>query len=346
MKRTTVAGIAAVVTTSVLLLPGVATGEAPAAKPSKPVVPSGLSGLRVLLTNDDSAQAKDTVRGTDGRGLYELRHALCAAGADVVVVAPWSQQSGAGARFTTPGGHPVPITVQKVAAPASYQDDCGDAPSAGPVYGVCLTAGQCTSASPSASPSDAVYVGLNRLVPDHYWADGPDVVLSGINFGQNVGALVNHSGTVGAAITAQEHGVPTVAFSAEVSFHDLTATPFVPTATFAVSLLERLLAKDSLTPGTALNVNFPFIEADETLGRPVLTTTGTGNDIGSNYSGEVGIEGGTYQLLVGAAIEETRSRADTTALHKNNIAITPLDGDWTKTGSGHAFERIVRGWRP
>jgi 5'/3'-nucleotidase len=260
--------------------------------------------------------------------------------------APWAQQSGAGARFTTPGGRPVPITVQPVTAPASYQGDCGDAPSGGAVYGVCLSGGPCTSSSPSGSPADAVYIGLNRLVPDNYWADGPDVVLSGVNFGQNVGALVNHSGTVGAAVTAQEHGVPTVALSAEVSFHDLSATPFSQTSAFAVSLLERLVAKDALTPGTALNVNFPFIEADETLGHPVLTTTGTGNDIGSNYTGEVGVEGGTYQLLVGASTDETRSRADTTALHENNIAITPLDGDWTATGAGHAFEQIVQGWRP
>ena len=61
------------------------------------------AGLKVLLTNDDSARGLDAGFGTDGKGLYELRKALCAAGADVLVVAPWSQQSGAGARMTTPG---------------------------------------------------------------------------------------------------------------------------------------------------------------------------------------------------------------------------------------------------
>ena len=47
-----------------------------------------LTGLKVLVTNDDSARGLDAGFGTDGKGLYELRKALCAAGADVLVVAP------------------------------------------------------------------------------------------------------------------------------------------------------------------------------------------------------------------------------------------------------------------
>ncbi|RHW24633.1 hypothetical protein D0Z08_23120 [Nocardioides immobilis] len=344
MKRTTVGGLTAALTASVLFLPGTATGGPALAAPA--AEPPSLDGLRVLLTNDDSAQAQDTARGTDGRGLYELRQELCAAGADVVVVAPWSQQSGAGGRVTTPGGRPVPITVQAVASPAEYAGDCGDAPSGGPVYGVCVAASPCTATSPSASPSDAVLVGLSRVVPDHYWSDGPDVVLSGINFGQNVGELVNHSGTVGAAVTAQEQHVPSVAFSAEVSFADLTATPFAQTAEFAVGLIERLVEVDALSRADALNVNFPFVGADEQLGRPVLTVTGAATDIAFDYSGDVGVEGGTYQLVVGAPTDEPRRRADTTALRNNDIAITPLDGDWTAHTDGDRYRRILQGWRP
>src|SRR5947208_2822143 len=54
-----------------------------------------LDGVKVLISYDDSMQAAHP-SGSDGRGLYEMRRALCAAGADVVVVAPWGPQSGAG----------------------------------------------------------------------------------------------------------------------------------------------------------------------------------------------------------------------------------------------------------
>src|SRR5689334_15168754 len=95
LLRTCAAGLTlALGGTLAALLP---TGSAGAATP----VPT-VAGLKVLITNDDSARGLDSSFGTDGKGLYELRKALCAAGADVLVVAPWSQQSGAGARMTSP----------------------------------------------------------------------------------------------------------------------------------------------------------------------------------------------------------------------------------------------------
>ncbi|GAA3654221.1 5'/3'-nucleotidase SurE [Nocardioides ginsengisoli] len=320
-------------------------GQGQAAEPGgRPAAAAPLAGLKVLIANDDSAQGRDTRYGTDGRGLYTLRSALCAAGADVVVVAPWSQQSGAGGRMTPPGSAPVAITVQKVTAPAAYAGDCAAAPSGGPVYGVCVGAAPCTSTSPSASPADAVMIGLDRVVPDHYWSEGPDVVLSGINFGQNVGTLINHSGTVGAAITAHEHGVATLALSAEVSFADLAATQFVPAADFTVDLLGRLVRRDLLTPDLALNVNVPFLEDPGTPLRPALTAAGTSADIDNSYTGAVGIDGGTYRLVVGPATPETRRDADTDALKANRVSVTPLDGDYTAGGRASRVNQVLAGW--
>ena len=56
---------------------------------------NSVKGLRVLLTNDDSIQGRKAM-GHDGLGLYQLRKALCAAGADVIVIGPWGRQSGKG----------------------------------------------------------------------------------------------------------------------------------------------------------------------------------------------------------------------------------------------------------
>lgn len=314
--------------------------------PVQAAAPTDLSGLKVLLTNDDSARGLDAGYGTDGKGLYELRKAFCAAGADVLVVAPWSQQSGAGARMTTPGFAPVPLSVQAVTVPATYADDCADSSTGGAVFGVCQSAGPCSSAVPSASPADAVNVALSRFAAT-YWAEGPDLVLSGVNFGQNVGSTLNHSGTVGAAVTAREYGVPAFAFSAEVP-RNLAQIPFVPftqTAEFAVDLVAKTIRSRQLKPGLVLNTNYPFVEAGETLGKPVTTVAGTSNDIGLTFGGDVPRTGGTYLLSAGTPAPETRKNADTTALARNDIPITPLDGDWTLPQNGGFLSVLLRLFR-
>ncbi|KAA1418630.1 hypothetical protein F0U44_09015 [Nocardioides humilatus] len=301
-----------------------------------------ISGLKVLLTNDDSARGLDSSFGTDGKGLYELRKALCAAGADVLTVAPWSQQSGAGARMTTPGFAPVPLTVQAVTAPAAYVGDCSSAPSAGAVFGVCQGAAPCTSTSPSASPSDAVHVALSRFAAN-YWSGGPDVVLSGTNFGQNVGSTLNHSGTVGAVVTAHEYGVPALAFSAEVprSLSQIPLTPFADTAAFAVRLLGQLVASNALEDGLVLNVNHPFVADGGAVGGPVATVAGTSSDLGLTYAGDVPATGGTYQLSAGAPATETRDKADTTALAADKISVSRLDGDWSLKQAGIKVNQVL-----
>ena len=308
-----------------------------------PPDPHPLAGLKVLITNDDSARGLDANFGTDGKGLYELRKALCAAGADVLVVAPWSQQSGAGARMTTPGFAPVPLTVQSVTPPAAYAGDCATTSTAGAVFGVCQSAGPCSSSTPSASPADAVNIALSRFAAN-YWASGPDVLLSGINFGQNVGSTLNHSGTVGAAVTAHEYAVPALAFSAEVP-RNLAQIPFVPfaqTAAFATEMLTKLVRKRSLEDDLVLNVNYPFLDTGETLGKPVFTVAGTSNDIGLTFQGAVPRTGGTYTLVAGTPAAETERKADTTALARNDIPVTRLDGNWTMPQQGGVLTLLLR----
>ncbi len=310
------------------------------AAPEPPAAP--LAGLKVLITNDDSARGLDSNFGTDGKGLYELRKALCAAGADVLVVAPWSQQSGAGARMTTPGFAPVPLTVQAVTPPAAYAGDCATTSTGGAVFGVCQSAGPCTSSTPSASPADAVNIALSRFA-SNYWAAGPDVLLSGINFGQNVGSTLNHSGTVGAAVTAHEYGVPALAFSAEVprNLAQIPLVPFAQTAAFATELLSKQVRKRGLVDGLVLNVNYPFLDTGEKLGKPVFTVAGTSNDIGLTFQGAVPRTGGTYSLVAGTPAAETERNADTTALARNDIPITRLDGNWTMPQPGGPLAVLI-----
>lgn len=345
-------------TRTVLTAMAVALGAAPlglalnaTATPTAgaPATTPDLTGVRVLITNDDSAQGRDTRFGTDGRGLYELRKSLCAAGADVVVVAPWMQQSGASSGMAAPGIEPVPLTVAPMTVPASYAGDCADSPSAaeGPaVFGVCRANIPCDATTPSATPADATSVALTRFLADNYWADGPDVVLSGVNFGHNVAGSVNHSGTVGAVVTAMEHHVASIAVSAEVAkdLAKLARTPFAQTAAFTTDLLSRLNAADLLDADLALNVNYPFLEDGETAGDPVMTVVGDSNDIPMALDGDVDRQGGTYLLGVGAPVAEPLAKADITALRANKVSVTPLDGNWGAATASAAVGDLIAQW--
>lgn len=307
---------------------------------------ASLAGMKILLVNDDSVQGVSPIY-QDGKGLYEMRKALCAAGADVIAVGPWAQQSGMSARVASPGAAPVPLTVQAVTPPAAYTGDCASSASGGAVFGVCQAA-TCVAASPSASPADATLIALKRFLPDNYWPTGPDLVVSGTNFGQNAGEAVNHSGTLGAVVSALELAKPAIAFSAEV---DLTCTPnpfdcipFTQTAAFAVDLIAGLKAANQFkVKNLALNVNYPVVRADETLGTVVTAKVGTGTNLGFDYSGTVGAAGGTYSLVLGQPVPETlKKMADTTELNNNNIVVTRIDGNWGK-GAGKAIKNVLAG---
>lgn len=312
------------VLTTLLLSSSLFAGTASGSRPNPPAT---VAGLRVLLVNDDGVQARSPL-GNDGKGLYELRKALCAAGADVVVVGPWGVQSGMGGRITTSGA----LTVAAAPVPAAYQGDCAGAPSAGKAFGVCAAAA-CEATSPSASPSDAVLVAVQRFVPDNVWADGADVVLSGINWGANAGLGVFHSGTTSAAVTAHELGQPAVAFSEQLNTacfaNPASCPPFAGHAAFAVDLLGKLRRARMFDEDLLLNVNYPHLAAGETIGKPVVNRLGVSADLSFGYSGTVGGTGGTYGVTLVPNPPETRRNADTTALNKNQISLVPLDGDWT-----------------
>jgi 5'-nucleotidase len=321
------------------LVIGLFAGQAGAA-PTKP--PANVKGLKVMLTNDDSVQGIKT-DGSDGQGLYEVRKALCAAGADVIVVGPWGQQSGQGGRITT--DRVTGLTVSPVTPPAAYAGDCADAASGGRVYGVCNSNTTCDATSPSASPADTVILGVNSFLPATFWPKGPDLVVSGMNWGQNAGAVVSHSGTTNAAVTAHELGKPAIALSEELQIScaiDGTGCPaYTPGAAFTVKLLGKLRGAGQLTKSLLLNVNFPHIGAGEKLGKPAINVFGDGDMLAIGWTGAATEEGGTYKLGYPTVRVSTQKNADTAALKANKISIVPMTGDWTATPSA-ALTKVVK----
>ncbi|MEV6602584.1 5'/3'-nucleotidase SurE [Kutzneria sp. NPDC051319] len=173
------------------------------------------SPLRVLVTNDD---------GIDSPGLIALARCAVELGHDTVIAAPSVEASGTGAGLTASGGH------RSVGVSRRIVEDLPDVPA----YAV------------DSHP------GLIALLACRgAFGDRPDLVLSGINFGANIGRALIHSGTVGAALTAHVNGVTALAVSLDV--------PWDPPGTALWDVVDPYV-KDVLgliEPGAVLNLNVP-----------------------------------------------------------------------------------------
>ena len=101
----------------------------------------------------------------------------------------------------------------------------------------------------SGTPADCVKIALAELLPEP-----PELVVSGINLGSNVGINVLYSGTVSAATEAAILGVKGVAFS--LDSYDQNAD-FASAASLARELLEQVLAWAAWNHGVCLNINLP-----------------------------------------------------------------------------------------
>ncbi|MET9955073.1 5'/3'-nucleotidase SurE [Streptomyces sp. NPDC006339] len=295
-----------------------------------------LAGLRVLLSNDDSMQAAKASHA-DGLGLYEIRKALCDAGADVVVMAPWQVQSGKGTAVTNGG---TLTLAERTRLPAGYENDCSGTPSGSPVYGICLSDRPCAADSPSATPSDTVKFALRTgLAAKAGWTDGPDLVVTGINSGPNVSAQVNDSGTVGAALAAIDQGVPAVAFS---SSGDASQTRFPVAnyrahARFAAGLLAGMRDRGLFTDRFALKVDYPDVSAGQRAKPPVWSSVGHGQVVWHAYRPAAPGGADSYDITLGVCPDrpgdrctETVRDADSTALLKRgHITVVPVTADRT-----------------
>lgn len=292
---------------------------------------SSLRGLRILLTNDDSMRAERPTN-SDGLGLYEIRKAFCAAGADVVVIAPWSVQSGRGTAVTNSGS----IQLGSKDLPAGYESDCAGAPAKGVVVGLCVDTVPCTATSPGATPSDTVKFATRGGLHDIAgWTGEPDLVVSGSNSGLNIANSVTDSGTVGAAVAAIEEGIPAVAFSSSANA-DNTSFPvenYRATAEWGARFVAGLRSNRLLDQHDfALNVNYPNISAGASAKRAVWASVSDGTFAYHSYAKQ---PDGSYKIGLAACsglptCTVTRKDADKTwVLDRGHITVVPINWDRT-----------------
>jgi 5'-nucleotidase len=169
------------------------------------------------------------------------------------------------------------------------------------------------------TPTDCVALAVSELL------DGrPDIVLSGINHGANMGEDVLYSGTVAGAMEATILGIPAVALS--FAGRDSSAiTRFGPLVS---ELLPQLVRLDGFPPETLLNVNFPAIEPSAVkgvqvtrLGRRVYTDSITR---ASDPSGK------EYFWIGGGGVSwSADDGTDFRAVEQGYISVTPLHLDLT-----------------
>ncbi len=178
------------------------------------------------------------------------------------------------------------------------------------------------------TPADCVNLALVKLLPSR-----PDLLVSGINRGANLGEDVFYSGTVGGAREGTFFGVPSIAFSLAV--REAKDMDFGPAAAFAARLAAVVLEK-GLPERTLLNVNVP-------PGRPqgvIVTVQGR-----REHEGTI-LEGVDPRRRPYYWIEEGRDRwlvdetSDIMAVRKGLISVTPLQTDTTH----HAAIAALRVW--
>ena len=116
------------------------------------------------------------------------------------------------------------------------------------------------------TPTDCVIMGVREILPGR-----PDLVLSGVNRGQNAADDVTYSGTIAGAMEGTLVGIRSIALSQGYNFSDEgRVVPYEVAETHAVDVLRKCLATD-LPEGTLLNVNFPNCKPDEVKGVAVTT---------------------------------------------------------------------------
>lgn len=182
----------------------------------------------------------------------------------------------------------------------------------------------------SGTPTDCVHVALTGLLEKD-----PDMVVSGINHGANLGDDVIYSGTVAAAMEGRFLGLPAIAVSL---VHDESPEHF-STAAEAAARLVAQLRRDPLPADTILNVNVPDLPWDEIKGFEVTR-------LGHRHRAEPCVATkdprGRLMYWIGpaGAEEDAGPGTDFDAIRRGYISVTPIHVDLTRY---QALEQVA-GW--
>lgn len=243
--------------------------------------------MKILISNDD---------GILSNGIRALIEALSPCH-DVYVVAPDRERSAAGHSLTL---H-TPLRVEEIDAK----------------YG----AKKCWMTT--GTPGDCIKLAINAILTEN---EKPDIVISGINHGPNLGADILYSGTVSCAMEGAIMGYPSIATSLASLRNEYEDFKF---ASEFIALLLNRLDKYKIPPKTILNINIPGLEKEDIAG---IAITELGNRIFTdNYEKRIDPRGKVYYWMAGELVtEQENANSDISAIRNNKISITPVTYEMTR----------------
>jgi len=243
--------------------------------------------MNILISNDD---------GIHANGIKALSEEL-SVDYDVYIIAPNQERSAAGHSITLNS----PLRVEEIEA--KY--------------------GSKRSWSVSGTPGDCVKIGVSAILAEN---EKPDLIISGINHGPNLGHDILYSGTVSCAIEGAMMNIPSIAISLnsfKPSFEDLKFS-----AEFISSLIPKL-DRFKFPEKSILNINIPGIAKDDITG--VAVTEMGGRMFTDNYEKRIDPRGKVYYWMAGKlTTEKDNDNTDITAIRQNKISISPLSFNLTR----------------
>src|SRR3712207_6137358 len=166
----------------------------------------------------------------------------------------------------------------------------------------------------------------------------PDLVLSGVNRGANLGIETVFSGTVGAAMTGMLLGLPAIALSQ--AFSDRNAVPWDTARAHTAAVIERLWPIIAGTPA-CLNVNFPDVPAEHT-GPLTLTRQGIGLVQSIEVTSRTDLRGGEYHWLnFRRGPRGNPPDAESVQVGAGRITVTPLRFERTDEAGFAALGQVL-----
>jgi 5'-nucleotidase len=170
----------------------------------------------------------------------------------------------------------------------------------------------------SGTPTDCVKLALETLLTEK-----PDIVISGVNSGSNLGSDVLYSGTVSAAIEGALHNIPSIA----ISLDKRKDADFLFSAKFSVKLIKKML-QEKIPSNTLLNVNIPSNcnESDEEVAVTKLGVRKYTNSFDKRQD-----PSGRNYYWMGGQITDSENKEDTDvfAVKSGKVSITPIHFDLT-----------------
>ena len=242
--------------------------------------------------------------GIDATGLEVLYHIASEISNDVWVVAPETNQSGVSHAITL--HHP--IRMRKINDKR---------------YAV------------QGTPTDCVLMGVHEILG----GTKPDLVLSGVNRGQNIADDVTYSGTIAGAMEGTILGIPSIALSQSYNFAQGGDMKWETAKAFGAKIVKKLL--DSGWPKDVLiNINFPYRSPDEVEGVKV-TTQGQRDQNIRKVDTRVDTSGTNYYWFdLKRAASEPKAGTDLWAIYSGYISVTPLCLNLTDNGTLKELEEL------